>query len=366
MKSLTLLAPAHNLLRWLIPSAAVMAAVSLSLSSQAEGAPQGLPAEVIRVTPQVLESHLEAVGSLKANNAVTLSTEMPGRLEAIPFKDGAEAKEGELLFVLNDASQKAQLKEAQARVRLSQVEFKRINKLHKQGAASETDRDSAQATLNINRAQADFAKAQLEKFSIKAPFQGVVGIHDFSKGDYLNAGQALVQLVDINTLKFDFHLPEIYLSQVKVGQSLSIETSAFPNKPFTGEVIAISPSIEEKGRSLMVRASIKNTDTLLRPGLFAKVKLAISRNEAAILLPEQALIPQGSQYFVMTVVDGTVNQVPVSIGQRKASQVEIVSGVNAEDVVITAGQLKLHHGAPVTPLFPPSQETTTLQAQAAQ
>lgn len=350
----------HILAKYLIPSAAIMAGVSLSLSSQAEGAPQGLPAEVIRVAPQTLESHLEAVGSLKANQSVVLTPETAGRLEKVGFEDGSVVEKGQVLFALNNATQKAQVKEAQARVQLSQVEYKRINKLHKQGAASETDRDSARATLNINQAQADFAKAQLDKLTIKAPFTGMIGIHDLSTGDYLNAGAALVELVDIKTLNFDFNLPEVYLSQVQVGQPIQIQTPAFPSKSFSGNVVAIAPNIEEKGRSLLIRATVENTEQVLRPGLFASVKLEVSKNENAILLPEQALIPQGNQYFVMTVIDGTVNQVPVTIGQRKDAKVEIVSGVKADDVVITAGQLKLHPGAPVTPLFP-----EMLQAQAA-
>lgn len=354
MKSLRILA------KYLIPSAALIAGVSLSLTSQA----QGLPAEVIRVAPQTLESHLEAVGSLKAHQSVTLTPETAGRLTKIGFEDGSVVSQGQLLFALNSASQEAQLKEAQARVRLSQVEFKRINKLHTQGAASETDRDSARATLNINQAQADYAKAQLDKLSIKAPFTGMIGIHNFSSGDYLNAGQTLVELVDLNTLNFDFYLPEIYLSQVKIGQSIAINTSAFPQKTFNGKVSAIAPNIEEKGRSLLIRATIENAEQVLRPGLFASVKLEVSKNEQAILLPEQALIPQGSQYFVMTVTDGKVNQVPVAIGQRKNAMVEILSGVKTDDVVITAGQLKLHPGAAVTPMFPPTQETA-LNTQAA-
>ncbi len=351
MKSLPILA------KYFIPSAILMASLSLGLSAQAH-AQGGLPAEVIKVKTQELNSYLEAVGSLKANQSVVLSPELSGRLEKIGFEDGATVKQGQVLFALNDASHKAQLQEAQARVRLSQVEFKRINKLFKQGAASETDLDSAKANLNINQAQADYTRAQLEKLSIKAPFDGVIGIHNLSTGDYLTTGEALVELVDLGTLNFDFYLPETYLSQVKVGQTIEIKTSAFPQRSFNGSVIAIAPKIEEKGRSLLVRAQVANPDQILRPGLFASVKLLVKSQQNALLLPEQALIPQGNQYFVMTVMDNAVAQVPVTIGQRQGALVEITSGVKADDVVITAGQLKLQHGAPVTPLFPPSEEAT--------
>lgn len=319
----------------------------------AEGkAPQGLPAEVIKVVPETLESNLEAIGSLKASNAVVLTPEVAGRIKSVDFADGAVIESGQLLFKLDASVQKAQLAEAQARVELSQVEFKRANKLFKQRAASETDRDSAKATLKISQAQAAFARAQLDKLSIQAPFAGMIGIHDISVGDYINPGQALVELVDISTLKFDFSLPEIYLSKVKVGQHISIQAPAFPGQTFTGSVLAIAPKIEEKGRSLLIRAVIDNKEQQLRPGLFAKVLLEVSKNDLALLVPEQALIPQGKGYFVMTVVDGKVAQVPVVIGQRKNARVEITSGIKADDVVIIAGQIKLRPGSPVTALFP--------------
>lgn len=338
--------------KYLIPSLLIISALTLSLSAKAEGAPQGMPAEVIKAKPETLVSNLEAIGSLRANHSIVLTTETAGRIDSINFKDGAEVKASQTLFRLDSATQNAQYQEAAARVELSKVEYKRVNKLFKQKVSSETDLDSANASLKINQAQASYAKAQLEKLTLKAPFSGVIGIHDISVGEYVNAGQPLVELVDISTLKFDFQLPEIYLSKVKVGQKITIEAPAFPGKTYTGQVTAIAPKIEEKGRSLKVRAVINNTEQELRPGLFAKVLLEISKNDQAILIPEQALIPQGKQYFVMTVVDGKVAQVPVVIGQRKRANVEIVSGVKADDVVIIAGQLKLRPGSAVTPLFP--------------
>ncbi len=327
----------------------LMATIS---TAHSEGEQQGLPVEVIRVVPQVLETNLEAIGALKANNAVVLTPEVAGRVESIKFADGALIQKGQILFTLDSSLQKAQLAEARARVELSQVEFKRASKLFKQKAASETDRDSAKASLKISQAQADYAQAQLNRQIIKAPFNGTIGIHDISVGDYLNPGQALVEIVDMSTLKFDFSLPEIYLSRVKIGQPISIQAPAFPLQKFSGHVTAIAPKIEAKGRSLLIRAVIDNKNQQLRPGLFATVLLQVAKNENAILIPEQALIPQGQSYVVMTVVTGKVNMVPVVIGQRRRAKVEITSGLQANDVVIIAGQIKLQPGAPVTALFP--------------
>ncbi len=327
--------------------ASILILVALNVSAQG-----GLPAEVIKVEPQSLKSTINSIGSLKANQSVILASEMSGRVSNIGFEDGSAVNKGTILFQLDDSTQKAQLNEARARVKLSNTEYKRIQKLFKQKVASETDLDSAAANLSINQAQAEYAKAQLDKLTIKAPFNGVIGLHDISVGDYVNAGQSLVNLVQLDVLKFDFSLPETHLSKVKVGQNIEITTPAFPNKVYTGTVMAISPAINEQTRSFSVRALIQNESLELRPGLFASVNLEVSKNDQAILVPEQALIPQGQQYFVMTVVDGKVAQAPVTIGQRRKAEVELTSGVNVGDVVIIAGQIKLRPGAPVTPLFP--------------
>ncbi|MFT7108876.1 MAG: membrane fusion protein (multidrug efflux system) [Psychrobacter glaciei] len=336
-------------------SAALIAILaSLPLISVAQG---GLPAEVIRVKTETLKNTIQSIGSLKANQSVVLSSEVSGRITAIGFEDGTEVKLNTPLFQLDNSTQKAQLNEAYARVKLSQTEFKRVKKLFNQSVVSETDLDSAAANLSINKSQAEFSNAQLEKLSIKAPFNGMIGLHDISIGEYVNAGEDLVRLVELKTLKFDFALPEVYLSKVKLGQKIKINTTAFPENTYEGAVSAISPALNEETRSLMVRAIIQNTSLELRPGLFANVILEVSQNDNAILVPEQALIPQGQQYFIMKVVEGKVEQVPVKIGQRRKAQVELVSGVKADDVVIIAGQMKLQPGAPVTPLFPEMLQT---------
>jgi membrane fusion protein (multidrug efflux system) len=329
--------------------ASIALLTTLPLISMAE---DGLPAEVIKVKPETLKNTIQSIGSLKANQSVVLSSEVPGRITAIGFEDGTQVEINTALFQLDNSTQKAQLNEARARVKLSQTEFKRVKKLFSQNVVSETDLDSAAANLSINQSQAEFSNAQLQKLSIKAPFKGMIGLHDMSIGDYVNAGEDLVRLVEIKTLKFDFALPEVYLSKVKLGQTITINTTAFPGTKYEGSVTAISPAINEETRSLMVRAVIQNSSLELRPGLFANVILEVSQNDNAIMVPEQALIPQGQRYYVMKVVDGKVEQVPVIIGQRRKADVELVSGVKADDVVIIAGQMKLQPGAPVTPLFP--------------
>jgi membrane fusion protein (multidrug efflux system) len=334
----------------LLPSLSSFALLmALSVATFAQG---GLPAEVIKVQPQELKSTINSIGTLKANRSVVLSPEVSGRIVKIGFEDGSTVKEGTNLFQLDGSTQKALLNEARARVKLSNAEFKRTQGVFKKNAASETDLDSAAANVSINQAQAEYALAQLQKLTIRAPFTGMIGLHNLSAGEYVNAGQDLVNLVELNTLKFDFALPETYLSKVKLNQNIEITTPAFPGNVYKGRVTAISPAINEQSRSFNVRAIIQNESLELRPGLFASAILEVSKNENALLVPEQALLPQGQQYFVMKVVDGKVVQVPVTIGQRRKAEVELTSGIAKDDVVIIAGQIKLQPGAPVTPLFP--------------
>lgn len=323
----------------------------LSLSGFADQAPQGLPAEVIKVTPQVLGQYLDAVGTLNANESVMLSPETSGRIAATPVVEGAFARKGEILIQLDDETYRAQLKEARARQKLSEIELDRLEKLLKQNATSQTEVDKAEANVKIYQAQTESAQATLEKRYIRAPFDGFAGIRTVSSGEYVNAGTELLVFVDSKKLKLDFSLPESAVNTVKVGQKLTVKVDV-ANVQAEGQVVAISPRLDSKTRSFAVRAVVDNADGQLKPGLFAKVKLEVSSQSDAIVVPEQALIPQGNRYFVMKVVDGVVAMAPVSLGQRQRGTVQITEGVNANDVVITAGQIKLRPGAPVTPLFP--------------
>ncbi len=149
-------------------------------------------------------------------------------------------------------------------------------------------------------------------------------------------------------MKVDFRVPEVYLKQVGVGQSLEIGLDALPGKTYEGKVFAINPLVDAGGRAIVIRAQVRNADTALRPGMFARVRL-ITRNERdTLVVPEQALVPQGEDQYVFKVADGKVTRVKVDTGQRRDARVEVTKGVDAGDVVVTAGQLKLRDGMPVT------------------
>ena len=244
------------------------------------------------------------------------------------------------------------MRQAQARVKLSQIAYDRATNLLQKRVGSEQSRDQAFAELEVDRAQLALASTRLEKMTVKAPFSGITGLRLVSPGDYVNPGQELVELTDISSLKVDFRVPEIYLQTLKPGSQIEVEIDAFPGQRFQGEVYAIAPGSDSRAHNIQVRARIKNTDGALRPGLFAKVELIASRDKTALMIPEQAIIPQDSGFFVLRMKeDKTVEMAPVVLGQRRPGIVQISSGLNPGDVIVTAGQLKLFPGMPITPIY---------------
>ena len=325
--------------------ATIFAASSLPFTAFA----QGLPAEVVHAKEQVIPTHIEAVGTLKANESLILRPENTGKIDAIRFTEGSFVKKGSPLVHFDDAIYKARAAEAKARVLLSKTEFQRVDKLFNKGATSGTNRDAALAQLQINLAQLDQAEISLDKMTLKAPFSGIVGLRQFSPGDYITAGSDMLKIVDISTMKLDFKIPEIYLPQIKSGQTLGIKLASFPTQTLTGKVVAISPQISQQGRNILIRARLPNYNNMLRPGLFAKVQLLI-KEETYITVPEEAIIPQGGQFMVYLYKDDKVTPAPITIIKRFQGQVAL-TGINAGDIVITAGQLKLQPGSPITPIF---------------
>lgn len=339
----------HRIIAGLLLSASLTAAAPVLAANKP---PQGLPAEVITVQAQALDHAIRAVGNLSANESIQLSPEQSGRIEKVLFNEGETVKAGAPLFTLDAAIYRAELKQAEARVNLSRIAYDRAERLLQKKVGSAQDRDSTLAQLRVDEAQQALALTRLEKMTVRAPFSGVTGLRSVSPGDYVNVGQPLVELTDMSTLKADFRIPEIYLAALRPGSRIDLQVDAFPGKVFSGEVYAIAPSSDTRAHNIEVRARIPNPDGELRPGLFTEVSLVMQQEQAALLIPEQAIIPQGGGFFVMRVAQGnTVELVPVKMGQRRPGIVQITEGLNSGDVVITAGQIKLRPGMPVTPIF---------------
>jgi membrane fusion protein (multidrug efflux system) len=315
----------------------------------AGGPPGGfsIGVETAKVSASGFQDDVAAVGSLKSNESVVLRPEIAGRIAAIHLREGMPAARGTVLVALDAAMQAAELRQAEANLALSQANFKRTEDLYQKKFVAERARDEAAANLKVLEAAVALAQAKLQKTQIRAPFDGIVGIRNVSVGDYVKEGQELINIEDIGSLKVDFRLPESYLSRLHKGQGVELSADAMPGQTFKGVLDAIDPLLDAAGRAISLRARLDNPERKLRPGMFVRVRLAFGGERQGLAVPEEALVPAGSDNFVFRVAEGKAQRVMVKIGQRRGAAAEIVEGLKAGDEVVTAGQLKLRDGVPV-------------------
>ena len=310
-------------------------------------AAQAVPVETAAVETARLPQSITTVGSLRSDESVTLRPEVAGRIAAIQFTEGQRVAKGATLVRLDSAINQAELQQARANLTLAKSKFDRAVDLAKSNFISGQAKDEAENNLRVAEAALALVEARLAKTEIKAPFSGIIGLRSVSVGDYVKEGADLVNLEAIDPLKVDFRVPEVYLRQVQAGQSLEIALDAYPNRSFDGRVLAVNPLVDAAGRSVVIRAQVKNQDASLRPGMFARVRLITKDVSEALVVPEQALVPQGNEQFVFKVVDNRAVRTKVDVGQRRDGKAEILNGVAAGDIIVTAGQLRLRDGAPV-------------------
>lgn len=304
--------------------------------------------EVVEVRPSAVQEDLQAVGSLQSNESVILRPEVPGRISAIGFKDGQRVRKGQLLIALDDRLNEAEVAQMKAEYDLALSNLKRSEDLASRKFISSSAQETAASNAQVAEAKLKLAQARLSKMRIIAPFDGVVGIRGVSLGDYVKDGADLVNIEDTQTLKVDFRLPERNLTQIKVGQNVDVTADALPGERYSGLIEAINPRIDANGRSLELRARLQNPDGKLRPGMFVRVRVIVGQRNDALLVPEEAIVPQGSEFFVYKVVGDSARRVPVKIGVRRDARVEIVEGLVAGDRVVTAGMRLSRDGQPVT------------------
>ena len=304
--------------------------------------------ETHTVQTRALADDVSAVGSLVSNESVVLRPEVSGRIETIRFRDGETVRRGAVLVELDSAVERAELQQARASLTLAESNFRRTQDLFGRKFVSQSSLDDARAKLEVARAGLALAQARLARMQIRAPFDGVVGIRSVSPGDFVQDGDALINLEDIATLKLDFRLPELYLDRVRPGQALELSSDVLPGEVHSATVEAIDPLVDAQGRAVRLRASLVNPDMRLRPGVFARVRLILAERAEVPVVPEAALVPApGNTQFVYRVEDGKVQRVSVTTGQRRDAMVEVVDGLAPGAVVVTAGQLKLRDGAAV-------------------
>lgn len=311
-----------------------------------------VPVEVATVAMAPVAEEVTAVGTLRSNESVVVRPEISGRIAAIGFAEGTRVEKGAVLVALDASVQEAELGQARANLALRERNIRRTEELLRDKFVSQSALDEATANLRVAEANVALAQARLEKTRIRAPFAGVIGIRRVSVGDYVKEGQDLVTLEDIGALKVDFRVPEVFLTRLSRGQSLAVSTEAIPGRAFQATVEAIDPLIDESGRAVVIRARLANTEGVLRPGMFVRVRLVLAERPQALVVPEEAIVPVGAEQFVFRVAGDKAERVKVETGVRRGGRVEVVKGLAAGDVVVTAGQIKLRDGVPVRAVRP--------------
>lgn len=318
-----------------------------SPASPTPGAGRPVTVEVARVEVTKLVDDVQAVGSLRSRQGVVLRPEVSGRVTRLNFRDGDRVRRGQLLVQLDDQLPQAQVRQSEAELSIARANHKRNQELLAQNFISQRTVDESAANLDVAQAKLALAQATAARLKIVAPFDGIAGIRAVNVGDYLKDGTDMVNVEDIDVVYVDYRLPERFQTQVKKGQKALVEIDALPGRTFDALIQAIDPLIDANGRSIAVRATIDNRQQLLRPGMFARVTTVFGERERALVIPEEAIVPQGGRQFVIKVLNGpekdsqVSKRVEVKVGIRRPGRVEILDGLGEGDTVVTAGQQRL-------------------------
>ena len=292
----------------------------------ASGAQKAAVVEVAKVDRMRLVDETQSVGSLRSNQGVILRPEVGGRVSQLPM---------------------AQVMQSKAELSIAQANHKRNQELVAQNFISKRSLDESDAALQVALAKLALSQATAERFKVLAPFDGVAGLRQINVGDYLKDGADMVNIEDIDAVLLDFRLPERFQAKIKPGQKAQVAFDALPGRNFTAMVQAIDPLIDANGRSVGVRACIDNRQMQLRPGMFARVNAIFGERTDALVLPEEAIVPQGGRSFVVKLVPGAgkgeliSQRVQVKIGLRQPGKVEILEGLEFGETVVTAGHQRL-------------------------
>lgn len=297
-----------------------------------------------------------AIGSVVAVRGVTLGAEVPGRVESIQFDSGASVKKGAVLVQLDTSTERAQLESAKADDALSRLTLRRTQALSAKGGSTKAELEAAEAKAQAARAAVEQVKAVIAKKTIVAPFDGRIAIRQVELGQIVSNGTPVASLQSVDPIYVEFSLPQQALADVKVGQKVKLKTDAFPDASWEGEVSVVNPEVDVATRNVRIRATVPNQDGRLSPGMFANVELLADESHPVTVIPATSVMfaPYGDSVYTVEAKkekDGkessTAKQKFVRLGQRRGDFVEVLSGLNAGETVVSSGAFKLRNGASV-------------------
>src|ERR1043166_8798546 len=330
-------------------------------AANAKGGPAEMmiPVETALVSTERLEDKLSAVGTLDPNEAVDIKSEIDAVVAKILFSEGLSVTNGQVLIQFDDAKWRAQHLQSKVELENAKIRADRSEKLLKTESVSQQEYDDAHAAARTAEAFFALLEARLKETQIIAPFNGMVSERLVSPGAYVKAGDALVRLIDLNPVKVNFTVPERHLTQLKIGQKVSVRVASLENREFTGDVYFIDPQVDVLTRTIKVKAKLDNSEGALRPGLFANVELTLSVHENAVVIPEEAILAQIGATTVFAVSNQQATIRPVKTGLRVPGKVEILEGLKPGEEVVTAGHQKLFPGVKVMAAKPVDQSANS-------
>lgn len=339
--------------RPLLTTALVLQLLAALLSFPAPVIAQASPATAVFVTEvqsTTIEDRIEALGTLRANESVELTTSVTETVTELHFDDGDRVKAGQILVDMSSGEERAQLEEARATVAEAQRQYQRIKSLQATQTAAESLLDQRHRELETGRARLVAIESRLADRQVRAPFSGVIGLRNVSVGALVEPGDIIATLDDDSVMKLDFSVPAIYLNVLMPDVAVIATSRTWEGRRFEGTVKSIDSRVDPVTRTIIVRALLSNPGRLLRPGMLMQVEL-LNRQREALMIPEESLLSLGDRQFVLVVdkaADNSVERREVQIGTRRPGEVEIVSGLTSGEQVITDGTLKVRAGSNVT------------------
>jgi len=315
------------------------------------GGPPVLPVIVEPARSERIVQTVDLVGTLLANESVTISPEIPGTIASIHFEEGDRVEEGDLLLRLDDSKLRARLREAEAAFALAESNLGRSRQLLDRELISPSEHDQKVGEFAVAEATLNGRQEELRDATLLAPFAGIMGERRVSPGGYIETGEAVSTVVNVTPVRASFEVPERYFRKLSVGQTIELKVPAYPGLIFAGEVYFISPVIAPSSRTVLVKASVPNREMLLKPGMFGTLALSLDVREESVVVPESAVFQRGeTPHLYVVSSDNRTELRPVTLGLRQAGAVEILSGLEAGETVIVEGVQKVFFpGAEVEP-----------------
>jgi membrane fusion protein, multidrug efflux system len=306
----------------------------------------GIPVDGYIVKPAVLNDELEITGTLQPNQEVDIVSELPRKIIRIHVKDGQAVRSGQILFEMDNQDLLAQLEKLRQQEKLADLNEKRLRDLVEHEAVVQQDYDQSFTNLKVLQAQIAELQVMLDKTIIRAPFSGQLGIVRIYPGAVVSVNTVLTHIEDISQVKVDFRVPEKYAQTITIGSQQQFTVTS-DNKSYEATVTAREAGVDQNTRTLLVRAVSPNPGRKLLAGQSARIHLALHSSTQALMVSSQALIPSSQGYSVYTVKNNQVQLIPVEIGERGSSSVEVLHGLHKGDTVVTSNLLRLMPGAPV-------------------